>query len=118
MSENTFDDAARALESRDVLRGSFELRGETFPLELREPTLGELDEIERELSDDAEEIELYRELIDRYLETPEVDPDDMGVGKLEALFTGMRRAWEESDVIDEATEQMPLEGNRRQRSRR
>jgi len=118
MSDNTFDDAARALESRDVLRGSFDLRGETYPLELREPTLGELDEIEQGLSDDAEDIDLYRELVGRFLEAPDVAADDMGIGKLEALFAGMREAWDNSDVIEEATKQMPLEGNRRQRSRR
>jgi hypothetical protein len=115
----TFDDAQRALETRDKLRGSFEIAGDTYPIELREPTLGELEDIDSRLSSGADESEAIREIVDEFLIAPEIDPDTIGVGKLRSLFVGMRETWMESDDIDAATAEMPLEeGNSRQRSRR
>jgi len=113
MSEHTFDDAARALETRDTLRGTFEIGGEEYPLEVQEPTLGELDELEADLGEEAGEEELIRELIDRYLVRPEVDADDTGISKLRPLFEGMQAAFQGGDVFDDAEAAMPLddEGN-------
>jgi hypothetical protein len=114
----TFDDAARALETRDKLRGSFEVGGESYPIELREPTLGELEDIDDGMSDNADEAEAIRQIVHEFLIQPEIDPDAIGVGKLRSLFVGMRQCWESSDEFDAASEEMPLEGNRRQTSRR
>jgi len=111
MPGHSFEDAARALESRETLRGSFEIGGESFPLEVREPTLGELDELETELGDDAGEEELVRELVDRYLEKPEIEATDTGISKLRPLFEGMQDAFQGGDAFDAAEEAMPMEGN-------
>lgn len=118
MSDHSFDEAARALETRDTLRGSFEIGGQEYPLEVREPTLDELEAIEDGLADESDEVEAIREMADRYLEAPDVDPGVIGVSKLRALFDGMRAAWETAESIDEAEEAMPLEGNGRRRTSR
>jgi len=117
MTTHDFNDAARALESRDVIRGSFELGGETFPLETVEPTLGEIESLEADL-DDTDELEQIRAFVDEYLEAPAVDPDDLGLTKLRALFVGMREAWNDMDAIDDAEEAMPVESGNRRTSRR
>jgi hypothetical protein len=112
-----FTDTARALETRDKLDGSFEIGGQSYPIQLREPTLGELEGIDAELSDEADEVDAIRRIVDEFLVAPDIDPDDIGVGKLRSLFVGMRETWESSDDIEAATEEMPLEG-KRQQSRR
>jgi hypothetical protein len=117
MTDNTLDDAARALETRDILGGSFTLRGEEYPLEAVEPTLNELEELEESIEAD-DEIEEMRALIDRYLEAPAVDAGNIGVGKLRALFEGMTTAWNNMDNFEEAEEAMPVESGNRQTSRR
>jgi hypothetical protein len=109
MSENSFEDAARALESRETLRGSFSIADDHYPLEVQEPTLGELDELEAELGADAGEEELIRELIDRYLVRPEIDATDTGISKLRPLFEGMQDAFQGGDVFDDAEDAMPLD---------
>jgi hypothetical protein len=109
-----FKDAARALETRDKLDGSFEIGGESYPIQLREPTLGELEDIDAELSDEADEVDAIRRIVDEFLIAPDINPDDIGVGKLRSLFVGMRETWETSDEIESATEEMPIEGNPRQ----
>jgi len=113
-----FDDAARALETRDVLRGEFELNGETYPLETLEPTLGEIEELEADLGDESDELEQIRMFVETYLEAPDIDPDDLGLSKLRALFEGMREAWASMDQIEDAEEAMPVESGNRQTSRR
>jgi hypothetical protein len=117
MTDNTLDDAARALQTRDVLTGSFELRGEEYPLEAAEPTLDELEELEQSIEADGE-VEEMRALIDRYLDAPDVDAGTIGVGKLRALFEGMTAAWNNMDNFEEAEEAMPVESGNRRNSRR
>jgi len=108
-----FDDAARALETRQILDGSFSIDGDEYPLRIQEPTLGELEEIDAESGPDADEAEVIRRIVDRYLEAPVVDVDEIGVSKLFSLFKGMRQTWEQSDAFANAREEMPVEGNRR-----
>jgi len=117
MTDKTFDDAARALETRDVLSGTFEISGEEYPLEAAEPTLDELEELEQ-ATDADDEIEEMRALIDRYLDAPDVDAGNIGVGKLRALFKGMTESWNDMDEFDEAEEAMPVEQGNRRNSRR
>jgi len=50
-------------------------------------------------------------MIDAKLIKPEVDPETTPTGKLRALVEGMMGAWQESEDIAEAREEMPLEGN-------
>lgn len=120
MTDKTFDDAARALESRETLRGTFRAGGEEYPLEVREPTLDELEEIETGIADDADEVEAIREMVSRYLERPAVDPGDIGIAKLRLLFEAMKDAWESGEAFEAAEQAMPLddEGNGRGRSSR
>jgi hypothetical protein len=108
-----FDDAVRALETRQMLDGSFSVNGNEYPLRIQEPTLGELEDIDAESGPDAGEAEVIRRIADRYLEAPAVDVDEIGVSKLFALFEGMRETWEQSDAFADAREEMPVEGNRR-----
>jgi len=108
-----FDDAVRALETRQMLDGSFSVNGNEYPLRIQEPTLGELEDIDAESGPDAGEAEVIREIADRYLEAPAVDVDEIGVSKLFALFEGMRETWEQSDAFADAREEIPVEGNRR-----
>jgi len=107
-----FDDAARALETRQMLDGSFSVNGNEYPLRVQEPTLGELEDIDAESGPGAGEAEVIRRIADRYLEAPAVDVDEIGVSKLFALFEGMRETWEQSDAFADAREEMPVEGNR------
>jgi len=113
-AEHDFDDAARALETRDLIAGTFEIGDEEYPLETREPTLEEIEDMEADL-EDGDELEAIRAFVERYLEAPAVDPGGMGLTKLRALFVGMRDAWNDVDVIEEAEAEMPIDdsGNRR-----
>ena len=109
MTDHTLDDAARALESRDTLTGTFAVGGEEYPLEVREPTLSELEELEADLNEQADEVEAIRAMVERYLLAPEIAPGSVGISKLRALFDGMREAWEAGDAFDNAEAEMPLE---------
>ena len=107
-----YEDAQRALETREKLENTFQLNGQEYPLKVQEPTLGELDDIEAGLGDDADEETVIREVIDRYLLEPEIDPDAMGVSKLRPLFEGMQEAFQNGEAISNAEAEMPLdEGN-------
>lgn len=118
MSDHSYDDAARALETRDVLAGTFEVGGEEYPLETREPTLGEIEQMEADL-EDTDELEQIRAFVDEYLEAPSVDPDKLGLSKLRALFGGMRAAWNDMETIEEAEAAMPVDsGNESRRTSR
>lgn len=115
---NTFDETARALTSRDELDGACEINGEAFPIRLREPTIGELEGVENEIGPDGDETDAIREMVDRYLVAPEVAADDIGVSKLFALFGAMRETWQQGDVFDDAEEAMPVEQGNSPNSRR
>ena len=107
-----YEDARRALETREKLEDTFEVNGQEYPLEVQEPTLGELEDLEDDLGEDADEEELIQEMIDRYLLMPEVDPAEMGVSKLRPLFEGMQAAFQGGDTFEAAEAEMPLdEGN-------
>jgi len=112
-NDYNFDDAARALQTRQMLDGTFKLDGDEYPLRIQEPTLGELEDIDEESGENADEAEIIRRIADRYLEAPAVDVDEIGVSKLFALFDGMRETWEQSDAFADARQEMPVEGNRR-----
>jgi hypothetical protein len=107
-----FADSRRALESRDTLTGTFKVDGREYPIELVEPTLDELEEIDEQIGEDGDESEAIRLMIDEYLERPAVDPDEIGVSKLFAVFEGMRSTWQGEDQFADAREQMPVESGK------
>jgi len=114
MSETPdYDAAAAALTERATFEGTVEVDGQVLPIRVAEPQLGELEEIEEELPEDAEEVDAAREMIDRYLIRPEIDAGDLGLTRAMALFVAMRETWQQADAFDEARAEMPLddEGN-------
>jgi|AKVG01.1.fsa_nt_gi hypothetical protein len=113
-----FADTRRALESRDTLTGTFEIDGQEFPIELVEPTLDELEEIDEQIGDSGDESEAIRLMIDKYLERPAVNPDEIGVSKLFAVFEGMRSTWQGDGQFDDARGEMPVNTGNSQNSRR
>lgn len=50
-------------------------------------------------------------MIDAKLVKPDVDIDETSQAKLSALVEGMMNTWQESDEVEKAREEMPLEGN-------
>jgi len=118
MTANTLDDAARVLDSRSVLDGTWTYNGEEYPLTTIEPTLGEIEELEAELGDGSDELEQIRVFLEKYLKSPEKDPDELGLTKLRALFEGMREAWNDMEQIEDAEEAMPVEQGNSPISRR
>jgi hypothetical protein len=107
-----FADSRRALESRDTLTGTVEIDGREFPIEVVEPTLDELEEIDDEIGPNADESEAVRMMIDQYLERPAVTPSEMGVSKLFAVFEAMRECWQGGEQFADAREQMPVESGK------
>lgn len=86
--------------------------GEAYRLEVREPTIGEIERLERREQDgDLSEIDVVRELWDRYLVAPDLDPDDVGVSWVETITTGMYRAFGGGDEIEAALDELAVEGN-------
>ena len=110
--DHDFEDAARALETRETLEGTFSIKGETYPLVVEEPTLGELEDLEDDLDEDADEEAVIREMVENYLVDPEVNANAVGVSKLRPLFEGMQEAFQDGDAFEAAEAEMPLdEGN-------
>jgi hypothetical protein len=103
---------ADALTGRSTLETTVKLDGDSLPVEMREPDLGELDAIEEDLPEDAEDIDVAREMIDRLLLKPEVNAEDIPMSRALALMAEMQSAIQSSDAVQRAQEQMPLdEGN-------
>lgn len=113
MTDTDFDDAAAALTERATFDGTVSLNGTTYPIRVQEPRLGELEAIEQDLPEDAEEVDAAREMVDRYLEKPDIDASNLGVTRAMTLFIGMRETWQQADAFEDAVEEMPLddEGN-------
>jgi hypothetical protein len=112
-----FADTRRALESRDTLTGTFEIDGEEFPIELVEPTLDELEEIDEQIGEKGDESEAIRMMIDRFLERPAVNTEKVGISKLFAVFEGMRDCWQGDGQFEDARGEMPVESGNFQTSR-
>jgi hypothetical protein len=118
MTDKTYRDAADALHSKQELSGSFTVDGDEYPLIVLEATLNELEAIEDDVEDGADEADVVREICDEYLVEPDVPPGDIPVRKLYALFEGMREAWTNSEAIDAAEAAMPVDSGNRRTSRR
>jgi hypothetical protein len=92
-----------------------ELDGTEYEIEVRDVTLGELDDLEqREEKGDLSEFEFLRILLDDYLVTPDIDSSEAPRRKVELLTDAMFRAWGgEGSELDEAMEELetPDEGN-------
>lgn len=112
-TETSFSDAAAALTERATFDGTVELGGQKLPIRVREPELGELEAIEADLPEDAEDVDVAREMIDEYLVRPDINPGELGITRALALFTGMRNTWQQSEAFEEARAELELdeEGN-------
>jgi hypothetical protein len=108
-----FAEAAEVLSERATFDGTVTLDGRELPIRVREPKLGELEEIEAELPDDAEEVDVAREMLDEYLLRPDIAAEDLGLTRALALFTGMRQTWQQAEAFEEVREELPVDqGNR------
>jgi hypothetical protein len=108
-----FGEAADLLTEQATFDGTAELEGQQLPIRVREPELGELEELEAELPDDAEDVDVAREMVDEFLIRPEIDPSTLGVTRAMSLFVGMRSTWQQADAFEAAREELPVEqGNR------
>jgi hypothetical protein len=111
-TEVSFEEAADLLTERATFDGVASLNGEKLPIRVREPELGELEEIEAGLPEDAEAVDVAREMIDEYLMQPEIDTSSLGITRALALFTAMQQTWQQADAFEEAQQLMELdEGN-------
>jgi hypothetical protein len=102
---------ADALTGRSELETTLTISGDSLPIKMREPDLGELDAIEEDLPDDAEDIDVAREMIDRLLLEPDISPSDIPMGHALALMAEMQNTIQNSDAVKRAQEQMPLDQN-------
>jgi len=67
---------------------------------------------QREKDGDLTERESMQELVDEYLEEPDLDVDEVGQAWLNAAFIGVMKAWDADDeFIKEKMEQVELAGN-------
>jgi len=108
-----FGEAADLLTEQATFDGVAELEGQKLPIRVREPQLGELEELEAELPDDAEDVDVAREMVDEFLIRPEIDPSTLGVTRAMSLFIGMRSTWEQADAFEDARAALEVEqGNR------
>jgi hypothetical protein len=117
MSEDTpeavsFEKGAALLTDRATFEGTVQIDGATIPIEVDEPTLEELEEIEAGLPEDAEEVDVAREMVDRYLRRPEIEAKTLGVTRALAVFAGLQQTWKQADAFEQAKAEMELpEGN-------
>jgi hypothetical protein len=108
-----FGEAADLLTEQATFDGVAELEGQKLPIRVREPQLGELEELEAELPDDAEDVDVAREMVDEFLIRPEIDPSTLGVTRAMSLFLGMRSTWQQADAFEDARAALEVEqGNR------
>jgi hypothetical protein len=111
-TEMGFDEAADLLSERATFDGTATLEGRQLPIRVREPELGELEEIEANLPDDAEEIDAAREMIDEYLIQPDIEPATLGITRALAIFAGMQQTWQQTEAFTDARDALELdEGN-------
>jgi hypothetical protein len=108
-----FGEAADLLTERATFDGTAELEGQQLPIRVREPQLGELEKLEADLPDDAEDVDVAREMVDEYLVKPDIDASTLGVSRAMCLFLGMRSTWQQADAFEEARDELPVDqGNR------
>jgi|APHM01.1.fsa_nt_gi hypothetical protein len=118
MSEHNADTDIGFAEGADLLTddatfdGVVEVNGQRLPIRVREPKLGELEELEAGLPDDAEDVDVAREMVDEFLVKPDIDPSTLGVTRAMSLFLGMRETWEQAEAFERAREELQIEGNR------
>lgn len=108
-TEIGFGEAADLLTEQATFDGVAELEGQKLPIRVREPELGELEELEAELPEDAEEVDVAREMVDEFLIKPEIDPSALGVSRAMSLFLGMRSTWQQADAFEEARAELEID---------
>jgi len=99
-TEVGFAEAADLLSERATFDGTVSLEGRQLPIRVREPKLGELEEIEAGLPNDAEEVDVAREMLNEYLLRPEIAAEDLGITRALALFAGMRQTWQQAEAFE------------------
>lgn len=114
----SYEDTAAELTSRGTIEEEILLGGEPFPIELRDITESELEELEERTLDEEGNIDpeaesdVMREAIEEYLVQPEVEVDDIPTHKRSQLWFGMQLTWSGVEDIQAAMEEMELPGNR------
>lgn len=111
MTERDYDAAAQVLTSQETFEGEADISGELVPIEVREPTIGELNDLQDELPEDAKDVDAARAMIDDFLVRPAINGEDVGMTKALALFAEMQSTLQQSDAVANAKEQMPVQGN-------
>jgi|APHM01.1.fsa_nt_gi hypothetical protein len=103
---------ADILTSPDEITHECQIGGHEITLVIEEPTMGGLEEIDKELGDESQEADVAAEMVRRYLAEPDVDPSNMGLTKLLGVYAEMQSAIQTSDAIEDARDAMSLdEGN-------
>jgi len=120
MSEDTpeavsFEEGAALLTDRATFEGTVQIDGATIPIEVDEPTLEELEEIEAGLPEDAEEVDVAREMVDRYLVRPDIEPETLGITRALAVFAGLPQTWQQAllELAERAETYLEYEQNQR-----
>lgn len=112
-TELGFSEAADILTESATFDGVADVGDVRIPIRVREPDLGEIEALEADLPDDAEDVDVAREMVDDFLVKPDLDPSDLGITRAMALFTAMRETWQQTEAFESAREDLPLdEGNR------
>jgi len=106
------------LQAEEITKGTLDLIGEYAQLAQQAEETGEVPEGAAENldnfpweSDDSDK-DFIESVISEKLLKPDVDPNNVSIGKLTALFEGLMETWQEGKVVTEAKEEMPIEGNR------
>lgn len=114
MTDKTTNDTGEFLTERDTIEATLHVDDREFPIEVRDVTRDELEDIEDKSGDGPEaEEEAMREVIREYLVAPDVDPDEMMMRKRHLVWFGIQEAWSGVKDIQAAMDELELPGNRR-----
>lgn len=104
---------AEALSGRTTFEGTVDIDGEALPIKVQEPTIEGLEEIEEERTpEDADEVDIAKEMINEYLVEPDISAASLGVTRALKLFAAMQETFQQAGAVAEARDEMPLdEGN-------
>jgi len=93
--------SADDIHGRDTVDETVELPdGTTGKLEVKEATLGEMEQFESAEANGEAESDLVQEVFDDFIVRPDLDATEMSATRVEAVMRGVYRAWgaEESEI--------------------